>query len=124
MAVAGAVTESPASIELDPNFNAELGWHSGEAFFTIPVAFHEELQGREQILLEVLYQVCDDRSCLPPKTKEIVPDDINICDDLFCFGGQTRSVITHLIKNFRFCLKFLISCVMTDRVFHQQPKRA
>src|SRR5690625_5535116 len=43
MAVAGAVTESPASIELDPNFNAELGWHSGEAFFTIPVAFHEEL---------------------------------------------------------------------------------
>ncbi|HLR89420.1 MAG TPA: cytochrome c biogenesis protein CcdA [Balneolaceae bacterium] len=74
MAVAGAVTESPASIELDPNFNAELGWHSGEAFFTIPVAFHEELQGREQILLEVLYQVCDDRSCLPPKTKEIVAD--------------------------------------------------
>src|SRR5690625_6290358 len=61
MAVVGAVTESPASIELDPNFNAELGWHSGEAFFTISVAFHEELQGREQILLGVCYRVGDER---------------------------------------------------------------
>src|SRR5690625_7454694 len=72
MAVAGAVTESPASIELDPNFNAELRWHSGEAYFTIPVAFHEELQGREQIRLEVRYQGCDDRSCLPPRKAAIV----------------------------------------------------
>lgn len=71
LAIAGEITESPASIELDPNFNAELGWHSNEAHFTIPVAFHQDLQGAEQLILEVLYQVCDDRSCLPPKTKQI-----------------------------------------------------
>src|SRR5690554_5765350 len=74
VAIAGDVKESPASIEFDPNFNVELGWHSNEARFTIPVAFHEELQGTERLVLEVLYQVCDDRSCLPPKTKQVEAD--------------------------------------------------
>lgn len=71
MAIAGDVMESEATIQLDPNFNAELGWHSNEAHFTIPVAFREDLQGSRQLVLEVLYQVCDDRSCLPPKTKQV-----------------------------------------------------
>jgi thiol:disulfide interchange protein DsbD len=71
MAVAGEVTESEAEIAFDPNFNTELGWHSGSAEFTIPVAFRSDLQGSQTITLEVLYQVCDDVSCLPPKTKPI-----------------------------------------------------
>ncbi|PWN06828.1 protein-disulfide reductase DsbD family protein [Rhodohalobacter mucosus] len=71
MAVAGSVTESEAEIAFDPNFNTELGWHSKNAEFTIPVAFRSELQGLQSISLEVLYQVCDDVSCLPPKTKQI-----------------------------------------------------
>jgi thiol:disulfide interchange protein len=71
MAVAGDVEESEAVIAFDPNFNTELGWHSKQAEFTIPVAFRSELQGEQLISLEVLYQVCDDVSCLPPKTKEI-----------------------------------------------------
>jgi len=71
MAVAGDVEESEAVIAFDPNFETELGWHSKGAEFTIPVAFRSELQGEQTILLEVLYQVCDDVSCLPPKTKQI-----------------------------------------------------
>jgi thiol:disulfide interchange protein len=71
MAVAGDVEESEAVIAFDPNFNTELGWHSKQADFTIPIAFRTELQGEQLISLEVLYQVCDDVSCLPPKTKEI-----------------------------------------------------
>jgi len=71
MAVAGEVEESEAVIAFDPNFETELGWHSKGAEFTIPVAFRSELQGEQTILLEVLYQVCDDVSCLPPKTKQI-----------------------------------------------------
>ncbi|SHF40398.1 Thiol:disulfide interchange protein DsbD [Fodinibius roseus] len=71
MSVAGEVRESEPSIEMDPNFNAELGWHTGEATFTIPVAFKPDTEGSSMIDLEVLYQVCDDRSCLPPKTKSI-----------------------------------------------------
>ncbi len=71
MAIAGEVSESEPSIEMDPNFNTELGWHTNEASFSIPVAFREEISGSVMIDLEVLYQVCDDKSCLPPKTKSI-----------------------------------------------------
>lgn len=71
MAIAGEVIESDAVIAFDPNFNTDLGWHSKSARFTIPVAFRPSLQGNQSIILEVLYQVCDDVSCLPPKTKQI-----------------------------------------------------
>ncbi|MEL7834143.1 protein-disulfide reductase DsbD family protein [Fodinibius sp. Rm-B-1B1-1] len=71
LAIAGSIEESEPSIEMDPNFNAELGWHTGSATFTIPLAFQKELVGSQEISLEVLYQVCDDKSCLPPKTKSI-----------------------------------------------------
>lgn len=71
MAIAGDVEETEAPIVLDPNFNAELGWHSESATFYVPVTFRPELIGEQTIELEVLYQVCDDVSCLPPKTKSI-----------------------------------------------------
>lgn len=71
MAVAGDVEESEATIVLDPNFDAELGWHSGSAEFRVPVAFRPDLAGLQGLSLEVFYQVCDDVSCLPPKTKTV-----------------------------------------------------
>ncbi|MDZ7681715.1 MAG: protein-disulfide reductase DsbD family protein [Fodinibius sp.] len=71
MTVAGDVQETEPVIEMDPNFNAELGWHTSEATFTVPVAFKSDVSGSTMIDLEVLYQVCDDKSCLPPKTKTI-----------------------------------------------------
>jgi len=71
MAIAGDVSESEPSIEFDPNFETELGWHTSEATFTIPVAFRTETSSTSMIDLEVLYQVCDDKSCLPPKRKSI-----------------------------------------------------
>ena len=71
LAVAGEVQESEPTIEMDPNFNTELGWHSKEATFTIPLAFQENVSGTSMIDLEVFFQVCDDKSCLPPKTKSI-----------------------------------------------------
>ncbi|MCC5914897.1 MAG: thioredoxin family protein [Balneolaceae bacterium] len=74
MAIAGDIEETEAPIVFDPNFNEDLGWHSERAEFTIPVAFRPELEGTQTISLEVLYQVCDDRSCLPPKTKEITAE--------------------------------------------------
>jgi len=69
--LAGAVQETEPTIVFDPNFQTELGWHAKSALFTIPLAFHPELTGNQKIVLDVLYQVCDDISCLPPKTKTI-----------------------------------------------------
>ncbi|MGK7369459.1 MAG: cytochrome c biogenesis protein CcdA [Candidatus Halalkalibacterium sp. M3_1C_030] len=69
--LAGEASESEAQIEYDPNFETELGWHTSEATFTIPLAFQTDASGSTMIDLEVLYQVCDDKSCLPPKRKSI-----------------------------------------------------
>jgi thiol:disulfide interchange protein DsbD len=94
MAVAAEVQESEPVIEMDPNFNAELGWHTTEATFTIPVAFRPEAEGSTMIDLEVLYQVCDDKSCLPPKTKSITqPVTISgVADDPYQdFSAQDSS---------------------------------
>lgn len=71
LAIAGKMEESDPSIEYDPNFDTELGWHTSEATFTVPLAFKTGLSGTNMIDLEVLYQVCDDKACLPPKTKSI-----------------------------------------------------
>ena len=71
LAVAGKVRESEAAIEYDPNFDTELGWHTKQATFTVPLAFRTGTSGSSMIDLEVLYQVCDDKACLPPKTKSI-----------------------------------------------------
>lgn len=70
--LAGKSKESKADIEFDPNFEAELGWHTSYADFTIPVAIKSELQGMQTLDIEVFYQVCDDRVCLPPKRKSII----------------------------------------------------
>lgn len=71
MAIAGDVEETEPIIAFDPNFQTDLGWHSKEATFVVPVAFRSELQGEQLVEINVLYQVCDDKSCLPPKTKTI-----------------------------------------------------
>ena len=71
LVIAGHVDEDDPEIAFDPNFNTELGWHSNRASFNFPLAFYPETKGEQIISIEVLYQVCDDKSCLPPKTKKI-----------------------------------------------------
>lgn len=70
--LAGDVEETEADVEFDPNFEAELGWHSSFAQFIIPIAIKTELSGKQNLDIEVYYQVCDDRVCLPPKSKSII----------------------------------------------------
>lgn len=70
--LAGEVSESEAKIEYDPNFETDLGWHSNAATFTIPAAVRTDRSGKQTIDIAVNYQVCDDRVCLPPKTKSII----------------------------------------------------
>lgn len=68
----GEIKESAADIEFDPNFEAELGWHATYATFIIPMAIKTNQTGTQIIDLDVFYQVCDDRVCLPPKHKSII----------------------------------------------------
>lgn len=70
--IADEVAESKADIEFDPNFEAELGWHSTFAQFDVPIAVKTEMTGTQTLDIEVFYQVCDDRVCLPPTRKSII----------------------------------------------------
>ncbi len=93
--LAGDVEESKADIEFDPNFEAELGWHSTYASFTIPVAIKSELQGKQTIDIEAFYQVCDDRVCLPPKRKSIIAavEVTGVADEIYegAVGGVSAN---------------------------------
>ncbi|MEX1011786.1 MAG: protein-disulfide reductase DsbD domain-containing protein [Balneolaceae bacterium] len=64
--ITGPILESPPRVKYDPNFGVELGLHSGEAYFEIPLAIHPELNGEHLIGTEVRFQACDDISCLAP----------------------------------------------------------
>ena len=70
--IADSVQESEPVVEYDPNFKVDLGWHSKQATFDIPVAFLKGSSGLSEVVLEVNYQVCTDKVCLPPKTKTII----------------------------------------------------
>ncbi len=94
--IAGEVTESEADIEFDPNFEAELGWHSSFARFTVPVAIKTDQEGTQTLDISVFYQVCDDRVCLPPKTKSIIAsvEVIGVAAEPFegAFPGEETSI--------------------------------
>jgi len=109
MAIAGEVEETEPVIAFDPNFQTNLGWHSKEATFVIPVAFRTELQGEQLVEINVLYQVCDDKSCLPPKTKTITAsvildgvsdspyqdfDTISAADEAFTLTSDPNAIRT------------------------------
>ena len=66
-----SVRETPPEIAYDPNFDTELGWHAKSATFTLPVTLKNLEKGSQTIEIDVQYQVCDDKACLPPKTKTL-----------------------------------------------------
>lgn len=69
--LAGPVTETEAEIKYDPNFDTNLGLHSNNAAFVVPLVAESELLKGSTVAVDILYQACDDISCLPPKTKQV-----------------------------------------------------
>jgi len=70
--LAGEIVEQEPEINYDPNFKLDIGWHSNQAWFVIPVAFSEGVTGTTAIQIDVRFMVCDDKVCLPPKTITLV----------------------------------------------------
>jgi thiol:disulfide interchange protein DsbD len=70
--LSGDVAESEPDLAFDPNFDAEVAWHTSRASFDVPVLVGELSENTIPVAaITVRYQVCDDRSCLPPKTKTL-----------------------------------------------------
>ncbi len=68
-AINGDITASKPKTAFDPNLNIKTRFYEGEATFTIPIkTASQPTDGILNISLDVLYQACNDRMCLPPTT--------------------------------------------------------
>jgi thiol:disulfide interchange protein DsbD len=68
--VDGKIKESKSETAFDPNFKAQVSWHSNRASFTIPLKLADK--PTKKLVVDIKYQACNDKVCMPPKTKSIV----------------------------------------------------
>ena len=55
----------------DANFNIETQYHAEEATFYVPLAVPAGASGRTPLDLDVTFQTCTERFCLPPATERV-----------------------------------------------------
>ncbi|MGI8469943.1 MAG: cytochrome c biogenesis protein CcdA [Pyrinomonadaceae bacterium] len=68
----GGVRGSSVKREMDPNFQIVTETYSGSASFTAPLMVDSSAQpGTQTVEASVRFQVCNDTTCLPPKTVKI-----------------------------------------------------
>lgn len=66
----GKITTSEAITKFDPNFNIETRYFAGKAEFNLPLKAIADSKS-DDLAVNVRYQVCDDKVCLPPKTVKV-----------------------------------------------------
>lgn len=63
--------KSTGAIEkFDPNFKINTRFFAESATFSVPLKSSSEIKG-DDLAINVRYQVCDDKVCLPPKTVKV-----------------------------------------------------
>src|SRR5262245_9649038 len=66
--LAEAIEVPVPRIEMDPNFNLETQFFEGEVTFTLPVVVTPAARsGGQDVSINVVFQTCNGRRCLPPK---------------------------------------------------------
>ncbi len=67
--MAGPVRQSPPKREFDPNFNIETEIFETSAEFRLPIKVAASATpGDYDVRLQAFFQVCNDRTCLPPRS--------------------------------------------------------
>jgi DsbC/DsbD-like thiol-disulfide interchange protein len=66
--LAGPIKAAPPQVIQDPSFNMEVEQYEGQAEFTLPLRTTGSAQ---KLTLNVSYQSCNNRICLPPKTVKV-----------------------------------------------------
>ncbi len=65
----GRIEGQPPLREIDRNFDMEVEYHEGSAAFQVPVRVAESANaGPENLRIETIFQSCNEKLCLPPKT--------------------------------------------------------
>ena len=55
----------------DANFNIDTQYHAEEATFYVPITVPSGASGRMPLDLDITFQTCTDRFCLPPVTQRV-----------------------------------------------------
>jgi thiol:disulfide interchange protein len=66
--LAGPIKAAPPEVIQDPSFNMEVEEYEGQAEFTLPLRATGPAQ---TLVVNVSYQSCNNRLCLPPKTVKV-----------------------------------------------------
>jgi len=68
----GAVQQPKPKTAFDPNFEIDTQTFEGEVTFTVPVKVAADAPpGPQKIVAKVTFQLCDDKQCLPPRTRPV-----------------------------------------------------
>jgi thiol:disulfide interchange protein len=73
--LAGAVQAPPPLVDFDPNFGIETKFYEDSAVFTLPIiviAADSLTPGKKSLEVNVFFQTCNDRFCLPAKTVKLI----------------------------------------------------
>ncbi len=71
VSLAGGVIGPLPFSAFDANFNIDTQYHTETATFYVPVALAAAAAGRVPVPVEVTWQTCTDRYCLPPATERL-----------------------------------------------------
>ena len=70
--LAGAVSGPRPHVAMDSNFEIKTETYEGSAIFTVRLAVAADASARAQALnINVRYQACNDKNCLPPHTVKL-----------------------------------------------------
>lgn len=70
--LAGDVKEPPPAAKFDSNFNMQTRFFEDSVTFIVPVKVASgTLAGASEVKIDVRYQACNDRLCLPPRTAHL-----------------------------------------------------
>ena len=57
--------------KVDPNFKIQVEYYEGEGEFRIPVRLSKKASGSVDVSAKVVYQTCNEGTCLPPRSKDL-----------------------------------------------------
>ncbi len=89
-ALEGNPKSSGAITKYDPNFQIDTKFFADKAEFIVPIKANGEANG-DDLAINVRYQVCDDKVCLPPKTVKVSFngfEDVKRSSQSSVVGGQ------------------------------------
>ncbi len=98
-AIAGDVTTPKPITEFDPNFEIETSYFKDRGEFSIPLEAKREASGKD-LAVDVRFQLCDDRLCLPPKTVRVTFNGFEDVKKTFAASSDKGSGSNDSIMNF------------------------